>query len=76
VTRGRIERFFKNLASALGHCICEDADTLGIVIPALVCVGVFWLIGMAVYDFVLDPHITTAGALDSLSINPNKWFPC
>ena len=45
---------------------------LGIVIPALVCVGVLWLIGVAVYDFVLDPHITTAAALDSLSIDPDK----
>jgi len=75
VTRKRIERFFKSLASALGHCIIEDVDTLGIVIPALVCVGILWLIGIAVYDFVLDPHITTVAALDSLSIDPNKWFP-
>src|SRR6266545_5807714 len=26
VTQERIERFFKNLASALGHCIFEDAE--------------------------------------------------
>jgi hypothetical protein len=75
VTRERIERFFKNLASALGHCIFEDAEVLGIVIPVLVCLGIFCLIGVAVYDFVLDPHITTAAALDSLSIDPDKWFP-
>jgi hypothetical protein len=74
VTRQRIERFFKNLASALGHCILEDAEVLGMVIPALVCVGILWLIGMAVYEFVLDPHITTAASLDSLSINPDKWI--
>jgi len=48
---------------------------LGIVIPALVCVGILWLIGVAMYDFVLDPHITTAAALDSLSIDPDKWIP-
>ena len=76
VTRERIERFFKNLASALGHCVFEDAEVLGIVIPVLVCLGIFWLIGVAVYDFVLDPHITTAASLDSLSINPDKWIPC
>jgi hypothetical protein len=73
VTRERIERFLKNLALALGHCIFEDAEVLGIVIPVLVCLGIFWLIGVAVYDFVLDPHITTAAALDSLSIDPDKW---
>jgi len=26
VSRERIERFFKNLALALGHCIFEDAE--------------------------------------------------
>jgi hypothetical protein len=53
MTRERIERFFKNLAPALGHCIFEDADVLGMVIPALVCVGILWLIGVAVYDLSL-----------------------
>ena len=47
---------------------------LSVVIPALVCVGILWLIGVFVYDFVLDPHITTAASLDSLSINPDKWI--
>jgi hypothetical protein len=41
VTRERIERFFKNLASALSHCIFEDAEVLGMVIPALLCLGIF-----------------------------------
>lgn len=75
VTRERIERFFKNLASALGQCIFEDGEVLGIVIPALVCVGILWIIGVAVYDFILDPHVTTTAALDVLSIDPDKWFP-
>jgi hypothetical protein len=70
----RIERFLRNLASALGHCIIEDAEVLGIVIPILFCIGILWLIGMAVHDFILDPHVTTAAALDSLSINPDKWI--
>ncbi|MFZ0863514.1 MAG: hypothetical protein ABR881_22060 [Candidatus Sulfotelmatobacter sp.] len=73
MTREPIERFFKNLASALGHCIFEDAEVLGMVILALVCVGT-WLIGVAVYDFILDPHVTTAATLDSLSISPDKWI--
>jgi hypothetical protein len=46
-----------------------------VAIPALVCLGIFWLIGVAVYDFALDPHITTVAALDSFSIDPDKWFP-
>ena len=66
MTRERIERFFKNLASALGHCIFEDAEVLGVVIQALVCVGILWLIGVAVYDFIVDPHVTTAAARCSL----------
>ena len=72
--RVRIERFFKNLASALGHCIIEDPEVLGIVILALVGVGFFWLVGVAFYDFIFDPHVTTTAALDSLSINPDKWI--
>ena len=73
--RERINRFFKNLGSAFGRCIFEDAEVLGIAIPALVGVGILLLIGVAVYDFVLDPHVTTAAALDSLSIDPDKWLP-
>jgi hypothetical protein len=75
VTRERIEQFFKNLASALGRCIFEDAEVLGMVIPALVCVSILWLIGVAVYDFILNPYLTMAATLDSLSINPDKWIP-
>jgi hypothetical protein len=71
VTRGCIERFFKNLVSALGQCILEDGDTLGTVIPALLFVGVLWLIGVAFNDLLLDPHTTTAAALGSLSIG--RW---
>ena len=75
MARERIERFLKNLASALGCCIAEDVEVLDTAIPALVCVGILWLIGMAAYDFILDPHLTTAATLDSLSINPDKWIP-
>ena len=53
----------------------EDADVMGIVVPALVCVGIFFLAGIVIYDLILDPHVTTAGALESLSINPDKWIP-
>jgi hypothetical protein len=75
VARERIERFLKNLASALGYCIAEDVEVLETAIPALICVGILWFIGMAVYDFILDPHAVTAAALESLSINPDKWIP-
>ena len=73
--RERIERFLKNLASALGYCIAEDVEVLDTAIPALICVGILWFIGMAVYDFILDPHVVTAATLDSLSINPEKLIP-
>jgi hypothetical protein len=33
VTKERIGRFFKNLASALGHSIFEDAEVLEMVSP-------------------------------------------
>jgi len=73
--RERIERFLKNLASALGYCIAEEVDVLETAIPALICVGILSLIGMAVYDFILDPHVIKAATLDSVSINPDKWIP-
>ena len=73
--RERIKRFLKNLASALGYCIAEDIEVLDTAIPALVCVFILWFIGMAVYDFILGPHVVTAATLDSLSINPDKWIP-
>ena len=71
----RVRRLLKNLASALGHCLVEDADVMGIVVPALVCFGIFFVAGIVIYDLILDPHVTTAGALKSLSINPDKWIP-
>ena len=75
MVRERIERFLKNLASAFGYCIAEDVGVLDTAIPALICVGILCFVGMAVYDFVLDPHVITAATLDSLSINPDKWIP-
>ena len=75
MARERIERFLKNVASALGYCIAEDVEVLDTAIPALICVGILWFIGMVVYDFILDPHVITAATLDSLSINPDKWIP-
>jgi hypothetical protein len=72
--RERIEEFVKNSISTLGHCLIEDPEVQDVVILSLVCVGVFWLVGVAVYDFILDPHVTTVASLDSLSINPDKWI--
>jgi hypothetical protein len=65
----------RNLASALGYCVAEDVDVLETAIPALICIGILWFIGMAVYDFILDPHVITAPTLNSLSINPESWIP-
>ena len=74
MTRERIARSVKNLVSALGDCIFEDGEACGVAILALVCVGVFWLVGVAVYELILDPHVTTVASLDSLSIDPGKWI--
>ena len=75
VTRERTERFIKNLISALGHCILKDGEVLGFAIIVLACVGIFWLVGMGVYELFFDPHVTTLAALDPLSIAPDKWIP-
>ena len=75
VKREPIKKFLKDLLSALGHCFIEDPEVVGIVVLASVCVGIFLLAGVAVYNLIVDPHVTTAAALDSLSINPDKWIP-
>jgi len=71
----RIEWFYKNLLSALGHCFREEPEASVHFVPALVCVGIVWLAGVAVSSLIFDPHVTTAAALDSLSVNPDKWMP-
>lgn len=73
--RERIERFLKNLTAALGYCIAEDVEVLETAIPALICVSILWFVGVAVYDFILDPHVVTSATLDSLSIDPDNWIP-
>ena len=72
--RNRIEQFLKNFALALGHSIAEDGEFLAIAIPLLVCGFILFVIGMALYEVVLDAHATTTATLDSLSINPDKWI--
>jgi len=74
VTKERINRFFKNLASALGHCLIEDTEVLIPVILAVSCLCVIYLLGVFVYDFVLDSNsVDVASRLSSLSIDPDKW---
>lgn len=75
MVRDDIERFLKNLALALGHCIAEDVEVLDTAVPAIICVGILCFIGMAVYDLILDPQVITAATLETLSINPDKWIP-
>lgn len=70
----RVEKFVKDFFSALGHCLVEDAEVLDIAIVVVVCFGAFWLLAVVVHEFIFDPHVTTAAALDSLSINPDKWI--
>ena len=73
--RERVERFVKNLFSALGHCMIVDGDaipaaTLGLVSVSFLCM--FWVMGVVVYDLMLDPHLTAA-SLNAVSISPDKW---
>jgi hypothetical protein len=75
MTKEQVSRFIKNLASALAHCLLDDAEVLVPVIVILACGAFLWIIGVTVYDLIVDPHLTNAATLDSLSINPDKWFP-
>ena len=74
MTKGRLNRFLKNLGSALGHCLIEDTEVLVPVIVVLSCLCVVYLLGVFVYDFVLDSNsVDVASRLSSLSIDPDKW---
>ena len=74
VTERRINRFLKNLASTFGHCLIEDTDVLIPVVLAVSCLCVIYLLGVFVYDFVLDSNsVDVASRLSSLSIDPRKW---
>ncbi len=42
----------------------------GIAILALASVVFFWLAGLALYELILDPPVTTLASLNSLSIDP------
>jgi hypothetical protein len=75
VVRTRIKRFLKNFALALGHSVAEDAEFWAFVIPVLVCGFILFVIGIFLYEVVIDVHATTTATLDSLSINPDKWIP-
>ena len=70
--RDRIEQSLKNFALALGHSIAEDGEFWAIVIPLLVCGFILFVIGITIYEVVLDVHATTTATLDSLSINPRQ----
>jgi hypothetical protein len=77
VIRERIEAFFKNLATAIFHCVLEEGGLLPVSMFIFGCFSflcAIWVIGVVVYDLVLDPHLAKA-SLDSVSINPEKWFP-
>jgi len=76
MTREQVSRFVENCASALGHCLLEDAEVLIPVILILAGGAFLWIIGVTFYEIIFDPHATNvAAALDSLSIDPDKWLP-
>jgi hypothetical protein len=72
--KNRTPRFVKNLAACLAHGAFENGEGLGVALLALMAVGVFWLLGTAVYELILNPHAVSVASLDSLSINPDKWI--
>jgi len=53
---------------------CREAVFVYVVLP-LLCVAVVWVVGMVVYQVILDPHVASLASTDCLSINPEKWFP-
>ena len=74
-------RFARNFATALGHCMLEDGELMGLAmgtaIVVLVCVGVLLLFFTALqisYELVFEPNaVNVASRLAQLSIDPSNW---
>jgi len=53
----------------------EEFEVIPEATVALVGIGflcMFWVLGVVVYDLILDPHFTAA-SLNAVSISPDKW---
>ena len=72
-----VSRFVQNFVAALGHCLLEEGEGLGLVLILLSFVGVLWLVSGTVqlaYEIVWDPSAADVTArLASLSIDPSNW---
>ena len=70
------ERFAKSFGKALFECLLEAVELIPLACITLLCVGVFYLLGGMLYHLIFDPNaVDVASRLETLSIDPDKWFP-
>jgi hypothetical protein len=69
-------RFAEIFGKALFQCLVETEELFLYVLVPLVCVAGLCLVGVVVYQLMFDPDaVDVASRLDTLSIDPGKWFP-
>jgi hypothetical protein len=67
-------RLAKTFGEVLFECLLEAGDLMPL--AWFLCVAALSIIGAMVYQSMLDPNtVEIASRLDTLSIDPDKWFP-
>ena len=70
------ERLAKSFGKALFECLLEAVELIPLACVALLCVAALYLVGGMVYHLMFDPNaVDVAFRLDTLSLDPDKWFP-
>ena len=59
---------------ALGRCTLEDPDVSGLAVPVLVGLGILYLLAVAFYSLVFEPHFPSLASIGLISIDPDKWI--
>jgi hypothetical protein len=66
----------KEVLAGCLECLTESEELFVYLVIPLLCIAVVWIVGMAVYQVIFDPHAASiASTSDCLSIDPEKWFP-
>jgi len=69
-------RLGRNFGAALFECLLEALELVPLALTAFACIFALCLVGDMVYQLMFDPNaVEMASRLDTLSIDPNKWFP-
>lgn len=72
----RKPRLVEIFGKALFECLVETEELFLYVLVPLLCIAAVCVVGVLVYQLMFDPNaVDVASRLDTLSIDPDKWFP-